>query len=227
MLWDIRQPQAVASAATENTEMRSCAAFDPTTLVFAMAVADRHGRNTLKMYDIRKYSAGPFVEHYNEEFSKYAGGWDAIRYSPSGDEILLTPEYLPQSNTIPPHMLCDVSFGRDFTLKKTLAGHLVPMAPTDVRVDRTRFTRPRRSPQASFSPDSRYIVSSAPDRSIRVWSTSGDIHEVAQWGPDAHRYNQASREQIQPIGPVMWSPRTELVVSACSRLVLWLPQDTE
>ena len=235
MLWDFRQPKAVGvaspyGAATAQQQgrvklPRTCAVFDPKTVAFAVAVVGHQGRKVVKTYDVRKYSSGPFEEYHDAAFQSCPGGWDSIRYSPSGDELLLTPE-LQQSRVPPPHFLCDITFGRNFNVKKVLKEHLTPMLKADEQQFGDYFAPMRRSPQASFSPDGRYVVTGAIDRSIRVFATEGMAKETAQWGPDAHVYTLPSSpsSKVYPIGPIAWSPTTELVTSACSRLVMWLPQ---
>eukprot|EP00899_Mesostigma_viride_P007457 jgi/Mesvir1/16712/Mv15103-RA.1 len=64
---------------------------------------------------------------------------------------------------------------------------------------------------ACFSPDGQFVLAGDGDRSIRVWETASG-QEVASWGGHAG---------IPSV--IKWAPRQMLVASACTALVLWIP----
>eukprot|EP00898_Chlorokybus_atmophyticus_P005690 jgi/Chlat1/6121/Chrsp409S05658 len=64
---------------------------------------------------------------------------------------------------------------------------------------------------ASFSPDAQYIVAGCGDRNVRVWNSSTGT-EVGCW-----------KGHVGVPSVVRWAPRRMLVASACSALVLWIP----
>eukprot|EP00944_MAST-04C_sp_MAST-4C-sp1_P004740 g4740.t1 len=73
---------------------------------------------------------------------------------------------------------------------------------------------------ASFSPDSKFIVSGDLDSCIRVWSTKenelGESFEpVSVWS------SGISMQHKVPIGPVLWNPRYNSVACASLKLSLW------
>jgi WD40 repeat protein len=65
--------------------------------------------------------------------------------------------------------------------------------------------------EASFSPDSRYVLSGGDDGSVHVWS--------AESGGELARL----RGHAGPVRHVLWNPGYLSMASSCENLALWVP----
>ncbi|KAH3765470.1 Wdr82 protein [Pelomyxa schiedti] len=139
--------------------------------------------NAMRLYDPRSFDNGPFAT-FIIEGPRFESSH--IKFSPDGKNLLLaTNEKLV--------VVLDAFNG-------------------DQRHTFTNLTNNYSIIQeASWSPDSQYILAGSSDGTIHVWSVITG-NEVAVW--EGHP---------GPVSVVKWSPRASLVASGCTNLVLWLP----
>ena len=87
-LWDLRQAQCKGLLNTNvngpNRSSSLVSAFDQEGLIFATAI----GNNIIKLFDVRKYDAGPFST-FSVSF-RLDFQWRNIEFSRDGKSILLT-----------------------------------------------------------------------------------------------------------------------------------------
>ncbi|EFA83078.1 hypothetical protein PPL_03866 [Heterostelium album PN500] len=144
--------------------------------------------NTIKLFDARNYDRGPFMSfviQYNNPVE-----WTSMKFSNDGKYILLTTT----ENTI---FLIDSFYGQTV---QTF----------------TSFTNDNASVmEASFTPDTQYVIAGSEDGTIHVWRTlTGE--EVAVWGGHTSK-----------VGCVQWNPKMMMAASACSTLSFWIPSTLE
>jgi COMPASS component SWD2 len=82
--------------------------------------------------------------------------------------------------------------------------------------------------EASFTPDSKYLLAGSEDGLIYSWSlpkkdqplqvnkANDELLDVAVWGTEERRH-------AGPVGCVQWNPKYMMAASACSNVAFWLP----
>eukprot|EP01121_Diplochlamys_sp_Union-15-3_P014992 TRINITY_DN4869_c0_g1_i1.p1 TRINITY_DN4869_c0_g1~~TRINITY_DN4869_c0_g1_i1.p1 ORF type:complete len:223 (+),score=43.51 TRINITY_DN4869_c0_g1_i1:466-1134(+) len=166
-------------------------AFDPQGLVFAVATDP----NLVKLYNIKELSRGPFsdlvVNHGMGSIN-----WAGIKFSNDGMHIVLWTE------------LCLV-----FVIDAFKGDRLFDF---NVRGDNNWNPCPP-SIDASFTPDSQYVLAGCPSASIQIWSVA-QRKKVAEWSGHAG-----------PVNYVRWNPKYSMAVSSDENgcLAFWLPDPNQ
>jgi len=144
--------------------------------------------NVVKLYDLRSYDKGPF-----SSFSIQTNPveWSGLKFSNDGKFLLLST-------------LNGVTF-------------LVDAYNGELRRTYSNYTTINSNGEASFSPDSQFVLAGSADGSIHVWETLTG-KEVAVW-----------KGHVGPVGVVQWNPKMVMVASGCSSLAFWtcLPESME
>eukprot|EP01133_Synstelium_polycarpum_P005708 gene5708-6596_t len=140
--------------------------------------------NTVKLFDVRNYDRGPFSSFTINH--PHAVEWTSLKFSQDGKYILLTTT----ENTI---FLLDAFSGEH---KQTY----------------TSFVNDNGSTlEASFTPDSQYVIGGSEDGTVHVWRTlTGE--EVAVWGGHTGKTSC-----------VQWNPKLMMAASADTNLSFWIP----
>ncbi|CAI5448185.1 unnamed protein product [Caenorhabditis angaria] len=167
-----------------NLDSVAIADFDPEGLIYAAGT----GQGCLKLYDLRSFDKGPFSSFEVPAELKNIG-WTSMKFSPCGKMILICTN----SDKM---ILIDAFTG---IIKSVLEGHL---------------NQQNIALNASFSPDSNFIVCGSSDNSLYAWSTeSGQI---------VHRF-QTPHEQTPNL--VEFNPVYISFTSADKKIVLWCPSE--
>jgi len=162
-------------------------AFDPQGLVVAIATAV----NVVKLYDVRDLEKGPFSTFHLEHNAPVQ--WAGMKFSNDEKLILLWTEK------------CVV-----FVIDAFSGGKLFEF--TTVQNESTLGPAPPQM-EASFTPDSQYIIAGAADGNIQVWSATLGT-KICEWSGHAG-----------PVNCVQWNPKTCMAVSSDQNgiLAFWLP----
>ncbi|BDA44001.1 WD repeat-containing protein 82 [Coccomyxa sp. Obi] len=158
-----------------------CVAFDQQGLVMCVG----SDRGVMRLYDPRQYEHGPFT----------------------------TFTVASESQSLEP--ISSIAFSADGKLMvAVLAGRIHLVDAFNGTLLHTFLNGPPNfvpAMEATFSPDSQYLLSGCEDRSIAVWSVASKL-EVARWG--GHSGLPTA---------LKWAPRRMLVASADTNLAMWIP----
>merc|ERR1711994_849965 len=161
---------------------RPVAAFDPDGLIFAAGI----NSESVKLYDLRSFDKGPFSSFKLQADSKEIE-WTGLKFSPDGKSILISTN----GSVI---KLIDSYNGTNL---QTFTGHLnskqLPL-------------------EASFSPDSQFVISGSSDGRIHIWNSENG-QKVCVLNGD-HR---------SPVQCVQFNPKYMMMASACQVMSFWLP----
>eukprot|EP00300_Choanocystis_sp_HF-7_P037387 c534_g1_i1.p1 GENE.c534_g1_i1~~c534_g1_i1.p1 ORF type:complete len:311 (-),score=44.89 c534_g1_i1:67-999(-) len=149
--WDFREHRCMGLLRLAG---RPTVAFDPDGLVFAVGMRD----NTIKLYDLRTYSKGPFSTI--RLVTPSPADWAGLEFSPNGENLLV-------STMSGPMYLVDSFKGelvRELSGRKNDSGLAV---------------------RATFSPDGSYVASGCEDGSVGLWNSgSGALVRSLSGHPD-------------------------------------------
>ncbi|CAL8090265.1 unnamed protein product [Orchesella dallaii] len=159
------------------------AAFDPEGLIFAAGM----NSECIKLYDLRSFDKGPFSS-FRLPHEKYE--WASLHFSPNGKQIMLT---ITGSSMI---RIIDAFGG---TPLHSMADH--------------KPTQSTYSPQACYSPDSKYIFMGAEDGKIHVWNVE-----------TGHKVIILNGDHPRPLTCVQFNPKYMMMASACTDMSFWLPK---
>ncbi|XP_055331284.1 WD repeat-containing protein 82-like [Paramacrobiotus metropolitanus] len=167
----------------QNLSASPIVAFDPEGLVFAAGASVEHEQRVM-LYDMRNYHEGPFnIFRYPEDRDC---DWSIMKISPNGRYMLICTNGL------------NVYVMDSFTgvCLLILKGH----------------TNRGLNLEASFTPDSKYVIIGSSDGKIHIWSLrTGRSVGILQ------------HKQKEPVVRVQFAPSNMLIASAYSKLSLWLP----
>jgi len=182
-LWDLRSH---ACQGLLRATSAPCAAFDEQGLIFAAS----SGESMVQLFDVRAYEKGPFKAL---PLPTDAGPVTVtqIKFSLSGEDLLVTSERRI-------HVM-DAFDGR--------IKHIFSPVPPAAHVG---LGTPL---EASFSPDSQFVLSGGGDGAVRVWSCKTGAEVAAFKG-----------HKGVPVA-CKWAPRRMLLATGCSAggLGLWIP----
>ncbi|MBW0510606.1 hypothetical protein O181_050321 [Austropuccinia psidii MF-1] len=220
-LWDLRSPSCQGVL---NIAGQPCVAFDPSGLVFAIAL---NLKQTILLYDLREFDSEPFIaKHLHDPILSrlpYSASqpciFTSLKFSNDGSKLLVgTAGDL--------HYVLDAFTG---DILARLEGHqgLGHLTSSDPTLPSSYFS----GQETTWTPDSRYVLSGSADGKILVWDIQppkdDPIHAIrppqsphATWQPlkiyDGH---QAGR----PSKCVAFNPRYGMLATAATELAFWLP----
>jgi COMPASS component SWD2 len=202
-LWDLREStnrplkQIILRGCTSP-----CANFDPKGVAFAIASSESKG-SSISLFDIRKVADGAFDTFAIDALSEK--GFHDIHFSPDGKKICVTQI---QDGGKAPHWLLDSFTGR-------LVGSLTEHHVSDAELSDMKKGSYSGPMYTSFSPDSNYMVGGSLDGTLRIWSIQDDkCAQVGRW---------FAGRRAQPVGPVIWNPVYNSVVSSNNNVTIWQP----
>eukprot|EP00095_Tigriopus_kingsejongensis_P001573 snap_masked-scaffold907_size82601-processed-gene-0.9 protein:Tk01573 transcript:snap_masked-scaffold907_size82601-processed-gene-0.9-mRNA-1 annotation:"wd repeat-containing protein 82" len=144
---------------------------------------------SVKLYDLRSFDKGPFSS-FKFPVDKDVE-WTGLKFSPDGKSILVSTN----GSFI---RLID-SFGGSSL--QTFTGHLnskhLPL-------------------EASFSPDSQFIISGSTDGRLHIWNAENGTKVCVLNG-----------DHSGPVQCVQFNPKYMLMASACKNMAFWLPSVDE
>lgn len=185
-LWDIRSSYCQGFM---NLAGRPVAAFDPEGLIFAAGISSE----SVKLYDLRSFDKGPFSSFKltAEKEDRNGPEWTGLKFSPDGKTILISTN----GSMI---KLIDAFSG---TVLQTFTGHLntksIPL-------------------EASFSPDSQFVISGSTDGRIHIWNAENGTKVCVLNG-----------DHTGPVGCVQFNPKYMMMASTCKNMAFWLPSVDE
>ena len=223
-LWDVnRQGKQAAARLNLEDATHPSIAFDPKGVCFAVGATVKK-KTFIQLFDMRKIGDGCF-DKFEVDSNGNLRGWHNIQFSPDGKQMLLTPHQIIKgggkvADSNVPHYLIDSFTGK---LLVSLTDHCVELDAERRKqrlIDGIEVPGYQGPMYASFSPDSKFIVSGDLNSSIRVWSTKenalGESFElVSVWS------SGVSMQHKVPVGPVLWNPRYDSVACASLKLSLW------
>jgi len=140
---------------------------------------------SVKLYDLRSFDKGPFSSF---KFSADKDvEWTGLKFSPDGKSILVSTN----GSLI---RLIDAFTGQT---QRTFTGHLnskgIPL-------------------EASFSPDSQFVISGSTDGRVHIWNAENGTKVCVLNG-----------DHTDPVRCVQFNPKFMMMASACKRMAFWLP----
>ncbi|XP_065175489.1 WD repeat-containing protein 82-like [Sycon ciliatum] len=189
-LWDLRSQSCQGLMSLSG---RPVAAFDPEGLVFAAGIDSQH----VKLYDLRSYDKGPFstFPNVNRQLGN-TGDWQLLKFSPDGKQIAITSA---QGIVL----LLDAFSGQElYTFR------IAPPANTSS----ASGIRPSILIDATFTPDSKFLIVGAGDGHIHLFNTKTGalLNQLEGPHPTACRC-------------VAFNPKYMMLASACSVMAFWIP----
>lgn len=185
-LWDLRHPVCLGLMQLPG---RPVANFDPEGLIFAAGISS----DTIKLYDLRSFEKGPFSNFkiQRDKDREQNIEWTGLKFSPDGKTILISTN----GSMI---KLIDAFQG---TVLHTFTGH----------------TNMKNIPlEASFSPDSQYVLSGSSDGKIHIWN--------AEKGNKVALLNSDHSDTVQCI---QFNPKYMMFATTCQQMIFWLPHMEE
>jgi len=139
----------------------------------------------VKLYDLRSFDKGPFSS-FKFTVEKDIE-WTGLKFSPDGKTILISTN----GSMI---RLIDAFNGNSL---QTFTGHsnskAIPL-------------------EASFSPDSQYVLSGATDGRVHIWNAENGTKICALKG-----------DHQGPVRCFQFNPKSMMMASTCKNMVFWLP----
>jgi len=161
---------------------RPVAAFDPDGLIFAAGI----NSESIKLYDLRSFDKGPFssfkLQPDNNELE-----WSGLKFSPDGKSILISTNE---------SMIKLIDSYNGATLQ-SFTGHL---------------NSKKLALEASFSPDSQFVISGSTDGRIHIWNAE-----------NGQKVCVLNGDHKGPVRCVLFNPKYMMMASACSSMSFWLP----
>lgn len=187
-LWDLKSDKLIGKLPTQGS---ITANYDPEGLIFAVGI----NSESIKLYDSRLYEKGPFNTIRMPRAPSNLN-WKSLKFSPNGKQILITTDYEEL-------YVLDAFSGQPL--------HKLTIGPT--------LASPIEHPcEASYSPDSQYILCGSLDGCIHIWSASKGT-KITVLRPE-----RPSPEAVQC---VMFNPKYMLIASACTKMSFWIPSVEE
>lgn len=184
-IWSLNQDKAIGKLHAPGFPIAN---FDPEGLIFAVGL----NSEVIKLYDSRLYEKGPFSTIRIPKPPNLNISWRSLTFSPNGQQIMLTTDY------------------EELYILDAFSGE--PMYKLAIG---PRLPNPLQNPsEASYTPDSQYILSGSIDGCIHVWAAN-DGNKLTVLKPE-----QPNPEAVQC---VKFNPKYMLMASACSKMSFWIP----
>jgi COMPASS component SWD2 len=188
-LWDLKSDKVIGKLSFTGST-GPIASFDPEGLIFVVGTDSE----VLKFFDLRHHDKGPFstirISNKNPVFMN----WHSLKFSPDGKQMLIT------TNCEELYVLD--AFSGDLK-------HKLTMGPP--------VSKPIEHPcEASYSPDSQYILSGAEDGCLHVWSANKGTKVCILKPP---------RPKSEPVQCVKFNPKYMMIGSASSKMTFWIPSE--
>uniref|UniRef100_A0A915EXN0 WD repeat containing protein 82 n=1 Tax=Echinococcus canadensis TaxID=519352 RepID=A0A915EXN0_9CEST len=170
---------------------RPTAAFDPDGLIFAAGI----NSECLKLYDLRSFDKGPFATFKLTTVEAQGIEWTSLKFSPDGKTILICTN------------------GNFLRLVDAFSGvHLHTLTVAN--------NTERQTLDACFTPTSQFVISTAPDAFLQVWSveTGGRVAALPSF--------EAASQMTGPSGVlncVAFNPRFAMLATGSVQTSFWLP----
>lgn len=161
---------------------RPAVAYDSTGVVFAAGVDD----NQIKLFDVRAYDKGPFSTFVVQRAGGAITKWTNLKFSPCNDHLLV--------GALDGALYLLDAYKGDMI--RSFAGHL---------------NEKQSCMEASFSPDSEFVIAGSEEGRIYAWSTRRNNAPHILLGHGA------------AVTCAKWNPTKMMIASACSTLAFWIP----
>lgn len=187
-LWDLKSDKVIGKLGASGSPIAN---YDPEGLIFAVGV----NSECIRLYDARLYEKGPFntikINRTSTDLS-----WKSLKFSPNGKQILITSDYEEL-------YVLDAFSG--------LPLHKLTIGP--------KLNTPIEHPcEASYTPDSQYILCGSLDGCVHVWSASKGV-KITILRPD--------KNSMESVGCVMFNPKYMLMATASAKVSFWIPSIDE
>lgn len=140
---------------------------------------------SVKLYDLRSFDKGPFSSFKFQADKDIE--WTGLKFSPDGKTILISTN----GSMI---RLIDAFSGNSL---QTFTGHMnsknIPL-------------------EASFSPDSQYVLSGSTDGRVHIWNAENGTKICVLKG-----------DHTGPVRCFQFNPKSMMMASTCKNMVFWLP----
>lgn len=188
-IWDLKQDKYVGKLPSQGAPLAN---WDPEGLIFAIGMNSEY----IKFFDSRNYDKGPFNSIKISSNKPPNMSWRSLTFSPNGKQILLTTDY------------------EELYIHDAFSGqplHKLAVGP--------KLSAPIEHPcEATYSPDSQYILCGSLDGCIHIWSASKGV-KAAVLKPE--------RTPTEPVQRVMFNPKYMLIASAGTKMSYWIPSMDE
>ncbi|POV99482.1 hypothetical protein PSHT_13530 [Puccinia striiformis] len=201
-LWDLRSPSCQGVL---NIAGQPCVAFDPSGLVFAIAL---NMKQTILLYDLREFDSEPFIAKHIED-----PVLARISYPPPPPNLFTSLKFSNDGSKLLVGTAGDVHYVLDAfngDILARLEGHQgLGYAPP---LDSMFPGQSGSSEETTWTPDSRYVISGSADGKVFVWDVQppkdDPIHAMrapqsphATWQPlkvyDGHLGNPSRCGEVQ------------------------------
>lgn len=142
-VWDLRSTNSFGVMRLQEPGLAS---IDPEGLVFAVLMQNQDN-TSIKLYDLRSFEKGPFSTFRLPMEPTTGEQYANLKFSPNGKQMMLTKIGDPEIRIL------DAFKG---TPLHQLAGH--------------QLTKRSLSLEASYTPDSQYIISGSENGRVHVWN---------------------------------------------------------
>ncbi|KAG1439933.1 hypothetical protein G6F56_012108 [Rhizopus delemar] len=191
-LWDLRSSTGQGLI---HGQGKTLASFDGQGLVFAVGI----DCNSIRMYDYREYTRGPFAT-WKVEDPYYSPGrlpeWTSLKFTPDGKHIVVTT----LSNII---YVLDSYTG---ALVQRLIGHAGPENAASC------------GEEVSVSPDARFVMAGGRDCYLRFW----DLYQRNEI--DNSPFLTLNTPHKSGISIASFAPYHGVVITGSDELAMWLPE---
>lgn len=185
--WDLRSSTCQGVVAGETSTL---VAIDPQGLVFAVAT----NFTTIRVYDFREYTQGPFATWNVEDHGARLPDWSSLKFSADGKRLIVTTI----SDTI---YVLDAYEGR---LLQRLVGHAGPTAASC-------------GEEVCITPDARYVMAGGRDNCVRFW----DLNQTKDL--DSQPFTTLASPHKAGIKIVGFNPLNAMAVTGSEEVAFWLP----
>lgn len=187
-MWDLRSSTCQGVVTGEG---RTLVAIDPQGLVFAVGT----NCNTIRVYDFREYTQGPFAVWNVEDISGRLPEWTSLKFSSDGKRLIITTI----SDTI---YVLDAYEGR---LLQKLVGHAGPNTASC-------------GEEVCITPDARYVMAGGRDNCLRFWDLLSSKETI-----DNQPFATLPSPHKAGIKIVGYNPLNAMAVTGSEELAFWLP----